>query len=186
MAEKKKKKPRPDADDSSRDPLGKPLARYSTTFKAVMLIIVAVVLGLSGGGVLGGSKALAEYLAESQEDTAYVFVGWGFILVGMPVIAYGVFGLGRSFEVRRKGVRFRDHGTVTELLWDEISQIDVHKNDIYYRGAKTGERWEVFIHGGRDTIHLSPIFLKMVPSVRELANLLKMHCRQEVTLPGIY
>jgi hypothetical protein len=185
MAEKRKKKQRQD-DDGSRDPLGKPLARYSTTLKAVMLIVVAVVLGLSGGGVLGASKALARYLAESEEDTAYVVVAWGFILVGMGVIAYGVYGLGRSFEVRRKGVRLRDHGTVTELHWDEISRIDVHKTDVYYRGAKTGERWEVYVHGGRDTIYLSSTFLKMVPSVRELVNLLKMHCRQEVTHPGIF
>lgn len=185
MAEKRKKKQRPDA-EGSRDPLGKPLARYSTTLKAAMLIAVAVVLGLSGGAVLGASRALARSLAESDEDTAYVVVAWGFILVGMGVVAYGVFGLGRSFEIRRKGVRLRDHGEVTELLWDEISLIDVHKTDVYYRGAKTGERWEVYVHGGHDTIHLSSTFLKMVPSVRELVNLLKMHCRKEVTFPGIF
>jgi hypothetical protein len=183
--EKRRKKPRPDG-EGSRDPLGKPLARYSTTLKAVMIIVVAVVLGLSGGAVLGASRALARYLAESEEDTAYVVVAWGFILVGVAVIAYGVFGLGRSFEIRRKGVRHRDHGTVTELLWDEIYRIDVHKTDVYYRGAKTGERWEVHVHGGRDTIYLSSTFLKMVPSVRELVSLLKMHCRQEAIPPGIF
>jgi hypothetical protein len=182
MAEKRTKG---EPADRSRDPLGKSFESYGTTIKAIMLIILAVILALPGGAVVGGANALAWRLAESTDGMPYTIVGWVLVVIGMCVIAFAVYQLGRSFEVRRKGVRFRNRFNVTELRWDEIDLISVHKTThVDQTGRRTGRiDWDITITGLTDEIHLSPTFLKMVPSVYGLVELLKMHCRQEIQLP---
>ena len=182
MAEKRTRPAEPDA---KSDRLGKPLARYTSTVRSIVLIVLAVILGLSGGAVVGGADALAWNLAQSQDGLPYAIVGWVLVATGGGMVACGVWFLGRSFEIRRKGVRFTSGPNVTELRWDEIDHIDVHKTIIYYRGARQGERWEIFIHGGIYTIHLTPSFLKLVRSVTEVVSLLKLHSGKEIEMPPL-
>jgi hypothetical protein len=182
MAEKRAKERDRDA---SSDPLGKPLARYSTNGRSVMLVVVAVVLGLSGAATLGGAEALAWRLADSTDGTPYVIVGWALMLAGAGTVAWGVYYYGRSFEVRRKGVRFSRRGSVTELRWDQIEHIEVQRTIILYRGRPTGRyRWEIFICGW-DTIHLTPSFLQLVRSVTELVSILKVQSGRPIDIPPL-
>ena len=168
--------------DKDDDPLGKPLARYGTNSKALMLMATAAVLGLSGGVVAVNADWFALRLAESQESTAYAFTGWALLVLGMLSVAWGVWGYGRFFELRRKGVRFARRQGTTELRWDEVESIQVHKTVTVVRGART-VNWEVYICGGEDTIYLSSGFLRLVPSVSELLTTLKAVSGVEVILP---
>jgi hypothetical protein len=173
------------ADKQARDGLGKPYASYGTSLKAILFIVLAVILGLAGGAVLGGANALAWNLAESTDGTPYTIFGWIFIVIGMGIIAYAVYYLGRSFEIRRKGVRYVNRFSVIELRWDEIIMINVHKTThVDQYGRRTGRiDWDISFEATTGYIHLSPAFLYMVPSVHGMVSLLKMHCGQEIHLP---
>jgi hypothetical protein len=168
--------------DLDADPLGKPLARYGTNAKAYMLMATAVVLGLSGGVVVANADWLALTLADSQESTAYTFVGWTLLIAGMGAMSWGVLGMGAFFELRRKGVRYCKGRRVTELRWKDIEDIQVHKSVFVYRGGRRVD-WEVYIYGREATIHLNSGFLRLVPSVSELLNMLKSVSGIEVILP---
>jgi hypothetical protein len=168
--------------DLYADPLGKPLARYGTNAKAFMLMAVAVVLGLSGGIVVANADWLALTLADSQESTAYTFVGWTLLVAGMGAMNWGVLGMGAFFELRRKGVRYSKVRHVTEMRWKEVEDIQVRKWVTVYRGGKRVD-WEVYIYGREATIYLSSGFLRLVPSVSELLNMLKSVSGIEVILP---
>jgi hypothetical protein len=174
--------PRKPMTDRGADPLGKPLARYGTNTKAFMLMATAVVLGLSGGVVVANADWLALALADSQESTAYTFVGWTLLVAGMGTMAWGVWGMSAFFELRRKGVRFTQRRGVTELRWKEIEDIQVHKSVFVHRGSRHVS-WEVYIYGREATIYLSSGFLRLVPSVSELLNMLKSVSGIEVILP---
>jgi hypothetical protein len=165
--------------DADLDPLGKPLARYGTRTRAIVFIVLAVLLGLAGGGVMGASKQLAWSQAGSREDTLYIAMSWVMLAIAVPSVAHGVYHLGKSFEIRRKGVRFTRRRAVAELRWDEIFEIQVFRTDIYYRGAKQRVDWEIFIHGIPGQIHLTTSFLHLVPSVTALISLLKLNSGKE-------
>jgi hypothetical protein len=169
-------------ESDAEDPLGKPLARYGTNSKAFMLMVTAAVLGLSGGVVVVNADWFALRFAESQESTAYRFVGWILLVLGMLTMAWGVWGYGRYFELRRKGVRFTRRQGTTELRWNEVESILVNKTVTVVRGART-VNWEISIYGGEESIYLSPGFLRLVPSVSELLTLLKAVSGVEVILP---
>jgi hypothetical protein len=175
----KKKRSQVAEADADLDPLGKPLARYGTRTRAILFIVLAVLLGLAGGGVMGASKQLARALADSHEDTLYTVISWVMLAVAVPSVAHGVYHLGKSFEIRRKGVRFTRRRTVAELRWDEIFEIQVFRTDIYYRGAKQRVDWEILIHGIPGQIHLTTSFLHLVPSVTALISLLKQNSGKE-------
>jgi hypothetical protein len=175
----KKKRSQVAEADADRDPLGKPLARYGTRIKAILFIVIAVLLGLAGGGVMGASKQLARSLAGSHEDTLYIVMSWVMLAVAVASVAYGVYHLGQSFEIRRGGVRFTRRRAVAELRWEEIFDIQVFRTDIHYRGAKQRVDWEIFIHGIPGQIHLTTAFLHMVPSVTALVGLLKKYSGKE-------
>src|SRR5262245_34934745 len=106
--------------DSGRDPLGEPLGHFGTGLRAMLYIGVAMIFGLCGGGIVGASGPLASVVLENPDGTIYTILGWVFVAIGMLLIAYGVFQSGRSFEVRRKGVRYRTRNSLTEMFWDEI------------------------------------------------------------------
>lgn len=182
MAEKRTRGP---SSAPERDKLGKLFESYGTNVKAILLIVTAVMFGLGGGVILGASNFLAWRLAESTDGTPYALLGGVLMAIGPPVMAFAVYQFGRRFEVRRKGVRLVHRINVTELFWDEIDLIQVHKTThVDQTGRRTGRiDWDISINGLTDEIHLSPTFLRMVPSVHGLVSLLKMHCRQEINLP---
>jgi hypothetical protein len=168
---------------TDRDRLGKPLASYGTSAKATAFILLAVIAGLGGGAAVGASNRLAAVLANHPDGTPYAVVGWCSVALGMVSVAYGVFHLGQSFEIRRKGLRLRRRRGATEMTWDEVDHIEVFKTNIYYRGAKQRVDWEVFIYGRWDTIHLTTSFLHLVPSVVALVGLLRLHSGKHIDLP---
>jgi hypothetical protein len=183
MAPKRKPRPEPDLD---QDRLGKQVARYGTNRKAIMLMVTAGVLGLSGGAVRANAEGLAWALADSHEGTAYTFTGWCLLVAGMAVMFVGVLAFGQFFEIRRKGVRFARRRSVTELRWDQVEDIQVHKTVTIVKGSKH-VYWDVCIYGEKDkTIHLKSGFLKLVPSVTELVQLLKQVSGKEVELPPLH
>jgi hypothetical protein len=165
--------------DANLDPLGKPLARYGTRKKAIIFIVIAVLLGLAGGGMMAASKRLARALADSHEDTLYTLMSWVMLVVAVAGVAYGVYHLGQSFEVRRKGVRFTRRRAVAELRWVEIFDIQATRTAVYYRGVRHRVDWEIFIHGIPGLIHLTTSFLHLVPSVTALLSLLKQGTGKE-------
>jgi len=162
--------------------LGKPLARYGTNAKAYMIMATAVVLGLSGSLVIAHADWLALTLADSQEGAPYAIVGWTLLVAGMVAMAWGVWGMGAFFELRRKGVRYSKGRLVTELRWKDIEDIQVHKNVVVHRGSRHVS-WEVYIYGYENSIYLSSGFLQLVPSVTELLNMLKSVSGIDVVLP---
>ena len=168
--------------DLKGDSLGKPLAQYGTNAKAYMLMATAVVLGLSGGAVMANADWLALRLADNQDGTPYAIVGWALLVAGMVAMAWGVLGYGAFFEIRRKGVRFSKGSRMTELRWKEIEDIQVHKTVTVYRGGKRID-WEITIYGFDATIYLSSGFLRLVPSVTELKNVLQTVSKIEITFP---
>ncbi len=171
--------------DTGRDRLGKPLAVYTTRMSAVLVIVTAVILGLSGGGVLGAADPISNALVGSDDEGIYAVVGWGLMLAGAATMAWGVFLLGRKFEVRRQGVRYTRRRRVRELRWDEIDAIRVRKTVVYYRGAKQRVLWEVDFDAGDSSIHLDSAFLRHISSVTELVQLLKAASGKEVELPPL-
>jgi hypothetical protein len=164
------------------DPLGKSLAVYGSNSKSIMLMVIGIVLGLTGGAVVRTSDHLAHRLAESRETTAFDFAGWGMIVCSMGAMAWGVLGYGSFFEIRRKGDRYSRRSIVTEMMWKEVQDIQVQKKVVVYRGGRH-VYWEVDLYGMVETIHLSPGFLRLVSSVTELVQLLKQVSGIEVILP---
>jgi len=171
--------------EPGEDQLGKLLARYGSNMKAIMLIVVALVLGLSGGAVRGAGEWLARNLADSNDSGPYTLVGWGLMITGAFAVSWGVLGLGRSFEIRKYGVRFSRRRDVTELSWEQVEDVQVHKTVVRTRYG-TQVQWDVYIYGRSDTIHLAWSFLQLVPSVSELINVLKATSGREIELPPLY
>jgi hypothetical protein len=107
------------------------------------------------------------------------------------LLGINVFNVGRCLELRKLGVRFVESGIVTELLWHEIVDIAVNRTDDTYLGVVTVRKrssdasspsglltkseWDVTIQGqdGR-TIHLRPMFLRMVPDPKKLISQLRL------------
>src|SRR5262245_14242464 len=136
MAEKRTRGP---SSAPERDKLGKLFESYGTNVKAILLIVTAVMFGLGGGVILGASNFLAWRLAESTDGTPYALLGGVLMAIGPPVMAFAVYQFGRRFEVRRKGVRLVHRINVTELFWDEIDLIQVHKTThVDQTGRRTG------------------------------------------------
>ncbi len=179
MVEKRKRAAEP---DPGQDPLGKPVARYSSNGRALVLVATAVILGLIGGWLLGAAGPLASALLETPDGRPYAVVGWALILVALPVMAYGVFRLGDVFEIRRRGVRFAEGRRVTELSWDEVWEIEVLKEVVRYKGTRR-TYWDIHIRGMPEMIYLNRRFLQQVPNVTTLVSLLRTHSGKEVQMP---
>ena len=171
--------------DTGHDPLGKPLATYTTGRSAVLVIVLAVILGLGGGAVLGAADQISTAVVGSRDEGLYAVAGWVLMLGGAGTMAWGVLLLGRRLEVRRKGVRYVRRRRVQELRWDEIADIRVRKITIYYRGAKQGVRWEVDFDAGARSIYLDSTFLRHIPRVTELVQLLETASGKRVELPPL-
>src|SRR5207237_5645700 len=113
------------------------------------------------------------------------------LLLAVAFRGVNVFNAGRKLEVRKYGLRYAESGTETELRWDEIAAVEVHRTDDTYLGVAsvrkgssdtdspsgplTKTEWDVTIraHDGR-RIRLPPMFFKVVSNPKKLINQIKM------------
>jgi hypothetical protein len=161
--------------DEGPDLLGKPIAKYGTGPKALTFIIIAVVIGLIGGGLIGGGDEISFALNENPDGTLYRFMGWVLVVLGMLSVAYGVFHLGQRLEIRRQGLRYTRRRKTIQLRWDEVFDIEIFQTHIYYRGVKQRTDWEIYISGYTGKIHLTKSFLHLIRSIPAVIGLLKHH-----------
>ena len=160
MAKKKR------TDDGDR--LGSLKMEYRTN--AAGIFALAGLLFLGAVGTLGASFFLA------PPTSWYLLMGGTLLLVLAPVILLAnVFNVGRSFQVRKHGVRYVEAGVETELTWDEIVAVDVQETRYQKYGVVTVKtEYELTIQGRKGrTIQLGALFLQQVPDVKMLAKLLR-------------
>jgi hypothetical protein len=163
--------------NEAKDPLGKLVARYPPSIAGVLL--VAGVVALVGLGLIG--------LALLRESTSLVLlaVGGFILLVALLFAGANLLNVGRRLELRKRGVRFIESGEETEIAWEDVADIAVHRTDDTYLGVvsvtKTSSNhlassgpltqtaWDVTIHAHDGSkIHLRPAFLKVVPDIKKL------------------
>ena len=116
----------------------------------------------------------------------------GFIgLLAFALLAINLFNVGRSLELRKRGIRFQERGEIREMLWSEIAHVEVDRLDAtnvgvatkYSRsndaaassGPLTKTEFNVTIHSDSgETIFLSSIFFRMVNDPKKLISNLKL------------
>ena len=165
------------------DPLGKLQKEYRVRLAGVL--IVSGVLGAIGAG------CLIYALTRNPYSVTFLIIGGIALLLGVVVLVMNIFNVGRSLEVRKRGIRFTEAGIETALLWGEIVDVEVNRTDTTSLGVAsvrkrssdatspsgllTNTEWDVTIHG-RDgqMIHLSPIFLRTVPDAKKLIAQIRM------------
>jgi hypothetical protein len=179
-----RKRPRPPEEDRDEgDPLGGLMNRYHVSLAGLLLVsgfVALVGLGLVGWALAG-------------EKMSYVLLGIGtlVLLMAAALLITNVFNVGRSLEVRKRGLRCILAGETTELFWEDIADVRVSRTDDTYLGVAgvrrrssdavspsgllTSTEWEVTIvaHDGR-TVRLPPAFLKLVPDVKKLVHQLRL------------
>lgn len=167
----------------SRDRLGKLIEQHHVTLLGVLLVsgfLGIVGLGLCGYGSLRDPRSLT-----------LLIIGGFVILMALILLGINVFNIGRSLEVRKKGIRYSERGAVTELLWDEIVDVSVDRLDDTNMGIASVKRrsndasspsglltkteWTVVITAddGRQ-IRLTPIFMRVVSDPKSLISNLKL------------
>jgi hypothetical protein len=169
--------------DSADEPLGKLLQQYQVTLAGVLVI--------AGALALVGAGALTYALIREPTSLVFLLVGAAALLLAFVLLGMNAFNIGRRLELRKRGVRFVEHGAVTELFWDEIAAVEVNRTDDTNLGIATVRRrsadasrpsglltrteWDVTIRGndGR-TIHLRPMFLRTVSDPKRLISQLKL------------
>jgi hypothetical protein len=169
--------------DEANDPLGKLWQQYRVTLAGVL--IVSALIACVGA-------ALIVYGLSGQPYSLFCLVfGAGMLLCSVALIGVNVLNIGRHLEIRKRGIRFTESGAVTELLWDEIVDIEVNRLDdtnlgvvsVYKRGSNasalsgllTKTEWDVTIHGndGR-RIRLPPMFFRVVRDPKKLISQLRL------------
>jgi hypothetical protein len=179
----KKKRSKVSREPHDVDPLGKTINCY-----AVSLAGALIVSGI--GGVVG--LGLTGYgLAQDPMSVLFLAIGALFAVLALLWLGVNLLNLGRRLEVRKNGIRFVEAGDQTELLWEDIADIQVNRTDNTYMGVVsvqtkssnyvppsgplTKTDWDVTIRArdGR-TIRLRPTFLKLVPDVRKLITHMRM------------
>lgn len=168
------------------DPLGKPLATFSTAQKVLTAYIGAVVIAVVGLLLLILAGAVARTLAGwmlgpgqgGDSPTPYQFLG-GLLLVGaLGLAVYAFLMAGRRFEVRRGGVRYIVGRRRQEMTWDAMEDIVVTKFETLDMNAMVKPvrvEWEIVLQSNDDTIILSKTLLNNVSNIHGLLSLLKMH-----------
>ncbi len=183
MAKKRRHRDTDTEADSATDPLGKLLQQYQVSLAG--LLLVAGVLILIGLGII------IYGLTRETHVLVFLAVGAGVMLLAVVLLGMNVFNLGRRLELRKRGVRYVEFGTTTELFWDEIADVEVNRTDDTYLGVAsvrkrssdaasptgllTKTEWDVTIHGhdGR-TIRLRSTFLRTVPDPKKLISQLRL------------
>jgi hypothetical protein len=178
-------KKRPQSKDVAPDGdrLGKLVKQYGVNLAE--MIVACGMLGLIGGGIL---------LYAFNQDPApilWLIIGGGVLFMGVALLVYNALNVGRRLEVRKLGVRFTELGESTEFTWDEIVEIEIDRRDETYLGVASVEKrssnasspsgpltkteWDVTIlaQDGR-SIHLKPMFLRIVPDPKKLISQLRL------------
>jgi hypothetical protein len=174
---------RDDRGDPADDPLGKLWQEHRVSLAG--LLLVSGVMACIGLGLVG--------YALSRQPISLIFLGAGAAVLLFAVVVVGVnlFNVGRHLEIRKHGVRYTQSGIVTEILWEDIVDVDVSRTDDTYLGVAsvrkrsknaaavsgplTKTEWDVTIRGrdGR-SIHLPVMFLRTVPDPRKLISQLRL------------
>ncbi len=173
----------PARDSGAGDPLGPVIEQHGITWAA--LIVVTIVLGATGGAILGYGATRV------PRSTLWLTVGGIVLGLGVLMFVLNVRNTGRRLELRKRGIRFVDAGDVTELNWSEIVEVDVHRLDktsvgpvhkfresddaVSPSSLLTKTEWEVTLrtNDGR-SIHLPPAFFRIVPDARKLISAIKL------------
>jgi len=168
--------------EGSPDSLGKLIKTYRPI--AAKGLGAGVILFLTGIAVL-------IYCQLHQPYPFKVMLAGIFLLVMGPVlVTINALHVGSSLEVRREGVRFRDHSGTTEVAWDDIVDVEVKRTDVTSLGIGTmftkrsdlrlggpltaRTEWEIVLQTREGSaMRLSPGFLQHVPDVRSLIVLLQ-------------
>lgn len=171
----------------SDDPLGKLIVQYQVTLAAVL--VVSGTVALLGLGLIGYGRNA------QPRSVLFLSIGTAALLLAVVRLAMNAFNIGRRLELRKRGVRFCELGSQTEFFWDDITDIEVNRLDetnlgiasvrkkspdaVSPSGLLTKTEWEITIHAqdGR-RIHLSRMFLRMVPDPKKLVSQLRMQSGQ--------
>lgn len=180
-----RKKPSKEADG---DPLGKLLEKHEVTLAGVL--VASGVVGLAGGTLLVYGATGRQYAL------AALVVGSFIVLMALVLFGMNIFNIGRRLELRKRGVRWTQAGSTTELHWDEIADVGIKRIDDTYvgianvrtrssdavrpSGPLTKTEFDVTIHGqnGR-RIHLSRMFLRSVSDPKRLISNLRLRAGVE-------
>ena len=168
---------------ASRDRLGKLIEQHRVTLLGVLF--VNGVLGMVGLGLCGYG------FVRDPRSLSLLVIGGFFILMALILLGINVVNIGRSLEIRKKGIRYSERGAVTELLWSEIVDVSVDRLDDTNMGIASVKRrsndasspsglltkteWEVIITAddGRQ-VRLTPIFMRVVSDPKGLISKLKL------------
>jgi hypothetical protein len=169
--------------DSADDPLGKLLVTHRVSLAGVLLV--------SGVILLAGLGMLVYALTRQPYSLTFLLIGAAASLLALVLVGMNVFNFGRRLELRKQGVRFVELGTVTEIFWDEIVDVEVNRTDDTSFGVATVRRrsadasrpsglltkteWTVTIHAqdGR-RIRLPSMFLRTVGDPKHLISQLRL------------
>lgn len=176
----------------SRDPLGKTLESYSTNQKTMRLWIGAGVLAIIGLWVVVKAEAIAiahgRFMAGDGaviNVPLYSVMGWCLIAVAVFVAGYAWFNAGRRFEVRRRGVRYRNGRKVQEMTWDEVATWNLTRHYIVdlnsMNPTEVPNGIEIVIHSKDDSIYLSKTFLALIQDEEWLINTITKYANVEPT-----
>jgi hypothetical protein len=178
---------RTDADPAAdADPLGKLLEQHRVTLAGVM-----VVCGLLGA--IGGAALWWGWAQQPRTPIALGAMGVGglVLLTALVLLFTNIFNVGRSLELRKRGIRYTERGQTTEFLWKEIAVVETDRLDSTFAGVATKytrsdnavapsgpltrSEFTVTIVGddGR-TIRLLPSFLRCVGDPKKLISKLKL------------
>jgi hypothetical protein len=162
------------------DRLGKLFGRYNPWSYGVKTILGAVVLAALGGWMAANARAIARKIADDEKSyMLYLVIGVVLLVIGGLLALVGLFRMGQSFEIHRKGLRFRTWFGKREMAWRDIDEIFVNK--VTYVSASRGRRsyYTIRISSLDNCIRLGGGFLCAVSAIG-IIQLLKLHHRREV------
>lgn len=182
-AKKKSRKPKDSETTPGRDRLGKLVQTYGVNWAEVA--VGSGILALIGGGIV------IYALSGDAVSTIWLIIGVGCVLMALAFVVYNALNIGRRLELRKRGIRFTESGSVTEFPWDGIVDIQIDRRDetnagivsIHKRssdgvtgsGPLTKTEWDITIINRDDrTIRLTPTFLRIVPDPQKLISQLRL------------
>lgn len=184
MAKKKHKKRSPDKTlEALDDSLGELIDCYRVNVAVIAL--GCAVAALIGFGLVGYG------LTREPISRGFVIAGGAVVLLAFVLLATSGFNIGRSLELRKQGIRYRELGHEVEIRWDDVVDVQVERIDrtnmgvvtkhtrssdeVSPSGPLTNTEWQITIIGhDRQRICLRPTFLKLVPDVRKLISRLRL------------
>jgi hypothetical protein len=153
------------------DRLGKLIQRFAPSQNRAALLSLAI-----GGGVLGAIVSVVALVGVERDARPWVLgVGGVFFLVAaVCLLLLQLGGSSAFFEVRKKGVRYKNGRTDQFLFWEEMEAIDIRRV-ILPPGRHGGKvKYEIYLVGS-ETIHLTNAFLSRLDYPGGLIKALKRH-----------